>query len=528
MEDDSHQEASTTLLGKRQPDTDADAEPSKKSRETLDASEEPAFGGAAKGRARKQPVEEPVIEDMPIPSQISYRVENGVRYLAPYWSQYRCQAKGRWFGREMEEVFRTEFLSQDPHYAAAAIRLGRIFVNGKRMTNLGYRIRGHDKIVHYGHRHEHPILDVPIQIIDDTEDLLVVNKPPSMPVHPCGQYRVHTVLGLLHTLSGIKGLRVLHRLDRTTSGVLMMAKNYATDLEFKQTLKAGEWKKEYICRVEGVFPSAPQVCEKPIGTLAIAMGIQCVRDDEKGKTAVSRFRRLWTDGETSVVHCHIETGRTHQIRVHLQYLGYPIVGDLLYNSHVWGTTKGKNADYGKPFEQLCKDVAEQHKAEAWHEEVDPEYRTRLKGIIDAEVVEPEDFDPTMPEFFEKGDYDPYCIGCNVVKRKPTMEHLRMMLHCWRYETTKWSYEAQLPEWAWPPPADATVDADPATAAATFAANVAPIKSGVIKEVAASNSDEGGHIEDRGDKTVVAEAQLNGTPEARDEPTQEASVSSPVI
>ena len=109
-------------------------------------------------------------------------------------------------------------------------------------------------------------------------------------------------------------------------------------------------------------------CNESIGTLVVSMGIQCIRPD--GKPARSRFRKLWSDGNRSVVSVNIYTGRTHQIRVHAQFLGklgnvshhlfhakvmiigYPIVGDQIYNSFVWGKSKGKAGDYGKSYEEV--------------------------------------------------------------------------------------------------------------------------------------------------------------------------------
>lgn len=93
------------------------------------------------------------------------------------------------------------------NFQLAALRLGRIIISGKQITQADYRLKGHDTIFHVHHRHEHPILDKPITIIADTKDMLVVNKPPSLPVHACGQYKVNTVLGLLWKLHGISGLR---------------------------------------------------------------------------------------------------------------------------------------------------------------------------------------------------------------------------------------------------------------------------------------------------------------------------------
>ncbi|VDK47650.1 unnamed protein product [Anisakis simplex] len=352
-----------------------------------------------------------------MPLNVPFHVKDGIRYLSPYWTTYRTRAKGRWIGRKMVEVFRKEFLSQNANYAMVACKLGRLFVNGQQVLDPEYRFKPNDAIVHVGHRHEHPILDRKIRILENSADLLVVDKPPSMPVHACGQYRLHTVMGLLYTQYNIAGLRVLHRLDRTTSGVLIFAKNYETDSEFKETLKAGEWHKEYVCKVDGVFPGEDEVlCDEPLGTLVISMGIQCVRE-EGGKPARTRFRRLWTDGKRfSVLKCILETGRTHQIRVHLQYLG--------------------------GF-QLCKDISDAHRYSLWHETVHPDYEQRMERLANGEV-EPE---PDNLKMDGRPDYDPICLGCNVTKRRPSESHFMLHLHCLKYETEKWSFSTDLPDWA---------------------------------------------------------------------------------
>ncbi|VDL64659.1 unnamed protein product [Nippostrongylus brasiliensis] len=311
-----------------------------------------------------------------------------------------------------------------------ACKLGRFYVNGKQMLDVDYVLKNADSIHHWGHRHEHP-----------TDDLLVINKPPSLPVHACGQYAVHTVLGQLRLNHNRSRLRVLHRLDRTTSGVLLFAKNYETDIEFKKTLKEGSWSKEYVCMVEGEFPDEEIECHEPIGVLVISMGIQCVRPD--GKTASSKFKKLWSDGKRSVLSVSIDTGRTHQIRVHAQYLGYPIVGDQIYNSSVWGPSKGKGAVYGKTYEELCTAVREAHRSSNWHETVDPEYVSRLERMADEELTpEPADLEP-----HERPSYDSICLNCNVTKKEVPAGHFQLYLHCLRYSTEKWSYSTPMPEWA---------------------------------------------------------------------------------
>lgn len=325
------------------------------------------------------------LQEEPLPMNVATEIRDGVRYLAPYWAAYRTRTKGRWIGRKMVEVFAQEFLSVNKNYPMVACKLGRFYVNDKQMTDVDYVLRNGDSIHHWGHRHEHPVRDLPLSIIAETDDLLVVNKPPSLPVHACGQYAIHTVLGQLRYNHNRSGLRVLHRLDRTTSGVLLFAKNYETDIKFKTTLKDGCWSKEYVCMVEGEFPDEEIECNEPIGVLVITMGIQCVRPD--GKPAHSRFKKIWSDGKRSVLSVSIHTGRTHQIRVHAQFLGYPIVGDQIYNSTVWGPTKGRGAEYAKSYEKLCEDVREAHRSSNWHETVDPDYESRMERMASEEVIE---------------------------------------------------------------------------------------------------------------------------------------------
>ncbi|CAJ0606331.1 unnamed protein product [Cylicocyclus nassatus] len=381
------------------------------------------------------------ISDLDLPMNLATEVRDGIRYLAPYWAVYRTRTKGRWIGRKMVDVFAQEFLSLNKNYPKIACKLGRMYVNGKMMLDVNYVLKNGDSIHHWGHRHEHPVCSFSLYMVDTDYDLLVVDKPPSLPVHACGQYAVHTVLGQLRVNHNRTGLRVLHRLDRTTSGVLLFAKNYETDLEFKKTLKDGNWSKEYVCKVEGVFPDEELECNEPIGTLVISMGIQCVRPD--GKQARSRFKKLWSDGKHSVVSVNLYTGRTHQIRVHAQYLGYPIVGDRIYNSSVWGPQKGKGAEYGKSYEQLCVDVREAHRGSNWHETVDPEYESRMERMASEELQpEPYEYDSK-----DRPSYDPICLNCNVVKKQVPREHFQLFLHCLKYSTEKWSYSTPMPSWA---------------------------------------------------------------------------------
>lgn len=118
-----------------------------------------------------------------------------------------------------------------------------------------------------------------------------------------------------------------------------------------------------MCRVEGEFPEEEIVCSEAIEVVSYKIGVCKVSD--KGKDCITKFKRLSYNGTSSVVLCKPQTGRMHQIRVHLQYLGYPVVNDPLYNHVVFGPQKGKGGNIGKTDEELVRDLIGIHNAENW-------------------------------------------------------------------------------------------------------------------------------------------------------------------
>uniref|UniRef100_A0AC35UDF9 Pseudouridine synthase n=1 Tax=Rhabditophanes sp. KR3021 TaxID=114890 RepID=A0AC35UDF9_9BILA len=382
--------------------------------------------------------------DKDMPTNIGFTVKEGIRYLDPYWTTYTTRTKGRWVNQNLVDVFGKEFISTNPNYAKIAVKAGRMFVNGHKMTDLSYVLKNGDKIVHVSHRHEHPILGSKIEIIENNDDYCVVNKPPSMPVHPCGQYKVHSILGQLNVRENIRGLRTLYRLDRATSGLLIFAKNYEADREFKAAMEDRGIKKQYLALVEGHFPEQEIICEEPIGPLVLTMGIHCVRGD--GKSAKTTFKKEWFDGRCSLVRCFIESGRTHQIRVHLQYLGFPIVDDQLYNTQYWGKEKGKNGEYGKALETLAEDISIAHKSSLWHESPNAEYNKNMDKWANEEL--PSTFEiANCEDLTNLPQFDPFCLNCNVEKKDIPPSHFQLFLHCLKYETNKFTYQTPMPEWA---------------------------------------------------------------------------------
>lgn len=178
--------------------------------------------------------------------------------------------------------------------------------------------------------------DIPIDIIYQDADLAVVYKPQGMVVHPSAGHHSGTLVNaLLHNLDDLSGINgeirpgIVHRIDKDTSGLLMVAKNDKAHNFLAAQLKDKTVKREYIALVHGRIPHKKGTIDGPIGRS---------KDDRKkyavvdaGKDAVTHFDVLETFGEDySLISCHLETGRTHQIRVHLNYIGFPIAGDPLY------------------------------------------------------------------------------------------------------------------------------------------------------------------------------------------------------
>ncbi|KAL3082207.1 hypothetical protein niasHT_037845 [Heterodera trifolii] len=200
------------------------------------------------------------------PQNLEVTVKNGVRYLQPYWGLFCGYSKRRWIGKTIAEVYATEFNNLlHPLYAQAACRKGRIFVNSRPIFSADHRIRDNEYFLHINHRHETEIPHLPIQILAETDDILVLNKPAGLPVHPCGNYALHSVLGLLRREYGRdkdEVLTCLYRLDRTTTGLLMFAKNTEYDKQFKKLVRERKLVKEYVCKVEGRFPDGEIICGK--------------------------------------------------------------------------------------------------------------------------------------------------------------------------------------------------------------------------------------------------------------------------
>eukprot|EP00930_Biecheleria_cincta_P086546 TRINITY_DN75819_c0_g1_i1.p1 TRINITY_DN75819_c0_g1~~TRINITY_DN75819_c0_g1_i1.p1 ORF type:complete len:499 (-),score=30.57 TRINITY_DN75819_c0_g1_i1:334-1830(-) len=394
---------------------------------------------------------EHAVEEAPeTPAEYEFAWSSGVRLrlVRPYRYCFRTFTKERWMGRSILEVCSAEFGAQPPEYYREAILDGRMKVSGV-VVSPDYILCNGDAITHETMRHEPPVLAgiarnagdaqtdasknvPPIDVVGVTEDLVAVDKPPTMPVHPSGAYHHNTLLHILgheqpRWRRGVScALHTVHRLDRLTSGLVLLATSPAVARKVCSEIADGKVQKEYLARVRGSFPCAKQDtqlpapwlsatisrvdstsslytyseeagpstrsecgrrqaegCESVMGTagsqdspcpgggtasglsyarltcssdgaVKLDCPIRCASHRDgvhechpDGRYAATVFSVIGYDAtsDTSLVRCSPVTGRTHQIRVHLQQLGFPIANDPCYGGSI--TASGTIAEAGE-------------------------------------------------------------------------------------------------------------------------------------------------------------------------------------
>lgn len=180
--------------------------------------------------------------------------------------------------------------------------------------------------------------DIPVEIIYEDNDIIVVNKPKGMVVHPANGNPDGTLVNAImaickDSLSGIGGeIRpgIVHRLDKDTSGLLIVAKNDKAHVNMSEQIKNHEVKKTYIALVRGVVKENEATINMPIGRSTSDRKKMAV--NKNGKNAVTNIKVLKRYDKYTLLEVNIETGRTHQIRVHLSHIGYPVIGDYIYSN----------------------------------------------------------------------------------------------------------------------------------------------------------------------------------------------------
>ena len=236
------------------------------------------------------------------------------------------------------------FLTENTDYSRTAIQRlideDKIEVNGKKVKS-SYKVQYGDKIEieeEPAKEIELKAQDIPIEILYEDNDIIVVNKPKGMVVHPANGNPDGTLVNAImsickDSLSGIGGeIRpgIVHRLDKNTSGAIIIAKNDKAHINLSEQLKNHEIKKTYIALVRGIVKENNATINMPIARSKKDRKKMDV--DKNGKEAITHFKVLNRFQDCTLLEINIETGRTHQIRVHLSHIGYPIIGDDVYSN----------------------------------------------------------------------------------------------------------------------------------------------------------------------------------------------------
>ncbi|MGM0879537.1 MAG: RluA family pseudouridine synthase [Bacillota bacterium] len=229
------------------------------------------------------------------------------------------------------------------------IKAGAVEVDGKA-AKANYKVTESNRVVLHIPELEDAAIEseaIPLEVIYEDSDLIVINKPRGMVVHPAPGHTSGTLVNaLMHhckDLSGINGMirpGIVHRIDKDTTGLLMAAKNDLAHLSLAEQLKEHTVTRKYIALVHGNLPHDQGTIDAPIGRDLKDRKLFTVTE-RNSRHAVTHFVVLERLGDYSIVELQLETGRTHQIRVHMKYIGHPLAGDPVYGRNKTVALKGQ-------------------------------------------------------------------------------------------------------------------------------------------------------------------------------------------
>lgn len=347
------------------------------------------------------------LSELAVISLNDYVTLDNQTYVLPYVYDVRIKFHKPWDGCRLIDVFENDLRDWgDREYWLGEINAGRLVTRtGVVSPNFIWRLG--ESVWHTRHVHEPPVGSEDITLIHVCERFVVVNKPATMPVHPCGTYKKNTLIFKVAARYGFRRLYVVHRIDKQVSGVVVFGRTREAAANFHASNKAHELTKTYLAEVEGQFRWDNVFCRMP---LLLKEGRSRV-DHENGKEAHTEFTKIkyLPETNTTLIEVRPKTGRQHQIRSHLQFLEHSIVGDPLYGNGA--PSRLPDATHNLHHLQLARG----------------------------------------PKLLEKGR-ELKCRDCPAVFAsaiKTCQESIR--LHALRYESLQkgreFCYEATLPEWA---------------------------------------------------------------------------------
>ena len=256
-------------------------------------------------------------------------------------SLIHLDADENWMDERIDKFLSTQLPEQSRSYLQKIIKEGSVLVNGSPVK-ASYRMDDQDEVTIDLPELKEPEIEaenIPLDILYEDDDLLMVNKPKGMVVHPSAGHTTGTLVNAVmyhckEDLSGINGVMrpgIVHRIDKDTTGVLVICKNDKAHNFVAEQLKEHSITRKYRAIVNGVIKEDEGTVNAPIGRHPTERKKMAI-NEKNGKHAVTHYRVLERFANHTYIECQLETGRTHQIRVHMASLHHPLLGDTVYGS----------------------------------------------------------------------------------------------------------------------------------------------------------------------------------------------------
>ena len=256
-------------------------------------------------------------------------------------SLIHLDADENWMDERIDKFLSAQLPEQSRSYLQKIIKEGSVLVNGSPVK-ASYRMDDQDEVTIDLPELKEPEIEaenIPLDILYEDDDLLMVNKPKRMVVHPSAGHTTGTLVNAVmyhckEDLSGINGVMrpgIVHRIDKDTTGVLVICKNDKAHNFVAEQLKEHSITRKYRAIVNGVIKEDEGTVNAPIGRHPTERKKMAI-NEKNGKHAVTHYRVLERFANHTYIECQLETGRTHQIRVHMASLHHPLLGDTVYGS----------------------------------------------------------------------------------------------------------------------------------------------------------------------------------------------------
>lgn len=261
-----------------------------------------------------------------------------VRIVTPYPITYRFKVKSEFEGRSLLDLMTTRFPFHGVRVWETKISSGHVGVNGHE-ASAHQILSKEDEVYHHNPKVIEPSVPDEVEVLEQTDDYLIVYKPAPLPMHPGGRYNKNSLTSILEE-QGFENLRIVHRLDAVTSGLVLFARNKPFAQKAMVAFSEASVQKTYYALVAGNPEENSITIDTPIRRKT-----GFVFESELGlkhaKEAITSFEVVNRGKKSAIVRCSPKTGRTHQIRLHLEQWGHPIIDDPIYG--VGGDKSSKKA-----------------------------------------------------------------------------------------------------------------------------------------------------------------------------------------